>query len=262
MKFSIITVCFNNAGTLGDTMRSVLGQTYPDTEYIVVDGSSTDTTVSMLREMEPAFQNRMKWISEPDNGIYDAMNKGIRMASGDVIGFLNGDDYFQDNRVLEDIARAFSQHRPDAVHGNLSYINSGRQVVRTWKGTPYRPGAFQKGWNPAHPTFYCARRCFEQYGLFDPSIGSAADFELMLRFIEKHRISTRYLDRFMVFMRTGGSSTAGFKAVMRNTRQNKQAFQKNNIPYPWHYSITRLVNKVFSLQRPWAYFLPGKTVNG
>lgn len=126
--------------------------------------------------MEPLFRSRMKWVSEPDEGIYDAMNKGILMATGDVVGFLNGDDYYQDNRVLEDIARAFSENGTDAVHGNLSYINSERKVVRTWQGSPYRPGAFQRGWNPAHPTFYCTRECFERYGLFDPSIGSAADF--------------------------------------------------------------------------------------
>ena len=142
MKISIITVCFNNASTLRDTMRSVLGQTHPDMEYIVVDGASTDGTVSILREMEPLFRSRMKWVSEPDEGIYDAMNKGILMATGDVVGFLNGDDYYQDNRVLEDIARAFSENGTDAVHGNLSYINSERKVVRTWQGSPYRPGAF------------------------------------------------------------------------------------------------------------------------
>ncbi len=135
----------------------------------------------------------------------------------------------------------------------MSYINSERKVVRTWQGSPYRPGAFQRGWNPAHPTFYCTRECFERYGLFDPSIGSAADFELMLRFVEKHHISTHYLDRFMVFMRTGGSSTAGLKAVRRNTRQNKQAFRKNRIPCPWHYGISRLASKILSVKHPFLY---------
>lgn len=226
MKISVITVCYNSVTTLQDTLESVLRQTYPDVEYIVVDGASKDGTKELIEKYAPKFSGRMKWISEPDQGIYDAMNKGIRMAEGDVIGFLNGDDYYQDNLVLEDIARAFALNRPDAVHGNLSYVNSRRQVVRTWQGFPYRPGAFQKGWNPAHPTFYCTRRCFEQYGMFDPSIGSAADFELMLRFIEKHRISTHYLNHFMVFMRTGGSSTAGLSAVLRNTRQNRDSFKK------------------------------------
>lgn len=257
MKISIITVCFNNAGTLGDTMNSVLAQSYPDLEYIVVDGGSTDGTVTMLREMEARFQNKMKWISEPDEGIYDAMNKGIRLATGDVIGFLNGDDYYYDAGVVADIASAFSQHPMDAVHGNLSYISPSREVVRTWQGSPYRPGAFQQGWNPAHPTFYCSKKCFEQYGLFDPSIGSAADFELMLRFIEKNRISTHYMDRFMVFMRTGGSSTAGLKAILRNTRQNQQAFKQNGVYCPWHYGITRFSSKIRFLTHPLKYFRQG-----
>ena len=253
MKISVITVCYNSVTTLQDTLESVLRQTYPDVEYIVVDGASKDGTKELIEKYAPKFSGRMKWISEPDQGIYDAMNKGIRMAEGDVIGFLNGDDYYQDNLVLEDIARAFALNRPDAVHGNLSYVNSRRQVVRTWQGFPYRPGAFQKGWNPAHPTFYCTRRCFEQYGMFDPSIGSAADFELMLRFIEKHRISTHYLNHFMVFMRTGGSSTAGLSAVLRNTRQNRDSFKKNNLYCPWHYPLSRFYTKIFSLQSPLLY---------
>lgn len=127
----------------------------------------------------------MKWLSEPDKGIYDAMNKGISMATGDIIGFLNADDYYQDGGVLETIAEAFARHGADAVHGNLHYINGAREIVRTWRGTEYRPGSFQRGWCPAHPTFYCKRDCFTRYGGFDPAIGSAADFELMLRFIEK-----------------------------------------------------------------------------
>ena len=232
MKISVITVCYNSIATLQDTLESILRQTYPDMESIVVDGASKDGTVELIEKYSHQFSGRMKWLSEPDKGIYDAMNKGISMATGDIIGFLNADDYYQDGGVLETIAEAFARHGADAVHGNLHYINGAREIVRTWRGTEYRPGSFQRGWSPAHPTFYCKRDCFTRYGGFDPAIGSAADFELMLRFIEKNHISTAYIDRDMVFMRTGGSSTAGLRAILRNTRQNKQAFRKNNLPLP------------------------------
>lgn len=152
------------------------------------------------------------------------------------------------------IAGAFAQHGTDAVHGNLHYINAARKVVRTWRGTDYKPGSFQRGWCPAHPTFYCKKDCFTRYGGFDPSIGSAADFELMLRFIEKNRVSTAYIDRNMVFMRTGGSSTAGLRAILRNTRQNRQAFRKNSLPCPWHYGVTRLLSKAGTTGNPVRYF--------
>ncbi|MFR1530626.1 glycosyltransferase family 2 protein [Akkermansia sp.] len=254
MKISVITVCYNSVATLQDTLESVLRQTYPDVEYIVVDGASKDGTRGLIEKYAPKFSGRMKWISEPDQGIYDAMNKGLRMAKGDVIGFLNADDYYQDNHVLSDIARVFCEHpETDAIHGNLDYINRERKVVRTWRGKEYAPGAFQKGWSPAHPTFYCKRQCFEQYGPFVPSIGSAADFELMLRFTERFGIRTRHLKRSMVFMRTGGSSTNGFRAIMRNTKQNRQAFLLNSLPCPRLYPIARLWNKVFSVKNPFNY---------
>lgn len=185
MKISVITVCYNSIATLQDTLESILRQTYPDVESIVVDGASKDGTVELIEKYSHQFSGRMKWLSEPDKGIYDAMNKGIGMATGDVIGFLNADDYYQDENVLKAIARAFAWHGTDAVHGNLHYINGVRDTVRTWRGTEYNPGSFQRGWSPAHPTFYCKKGCFIRYGGFDPSIGSAADFELMLRFIEK-----------------------------------------------------------------------------
>lgn len=253
MKISIITVCYNSAATLTDTLESVLKQNYPEIEHIIVDGKSTDGTVELIRQYEARYQRKLKWISEPDAGIYDAMNKGISLATGDVIGFLNADDYYQDNRVLEEIAVAFNQTDIDAIHGNLSYINSKYKVVRTWQGRPYAAGAFQKGWMPAHPTFYCKRKCFEQFGVFDASIGSASDFELVLRFIEKYHITTYYMNRFMVFMRIGGSSTDGIRAVIRNTRQNQKAFRKNELHCPFHYPVIRLIRKMFTIRNLFKY---------
>lgn len=241
-------------------MKSVLSQSYTDYEYIVVDGASADGSIELIQSFEPLFAEHMRWLSEPDKGIYDAMNKGIRMSTGDVIGFLNSDDYYYDADVLKHIAEAFEKHQEaDAIHGNLHYINAKEKIVRTWIGTPYKPGAFQKGWNPAHPTFYCKRHHFLKFGGFDLNIGNAADFELMLRFLEKHQIHLHYINRFMVFMRTGGVSTSGFKSIFNNTRQNKQAFRKNNLPVPWHYNATRMISKILSLKKPISYFHKGKT---
>ena len=153
MKISLITVTYNSSKTLLDTLQSVLNQTYSDIEYIIVDGASKDSTVSIIEEYEPKFNGRMKWISEPDKGLYDAMNKGIRMATGDVVGILNSDDLFMDNNVLADIAHAFDNNT-DAIFGNLYFVNQEdvNQIVRVWKGSPYK--SFKSGWHPAHPTFY------------------------------------------------------------------------------------------------------------
>lgn len=248
MKISIITACFNSAATLPDTLESVLSQCLTNYELIVVDGASTDGTVDILKVYEGRFSGRMRWISEKDGGIYYAMNKGIAMATGDVIGFLNSDDYYFDNEVLQDIAAAFEAAPSiDAIHGDLLFINSKRKVVRRWQGRGYVPGAFQRGWMPAHPTFYCKRQCYEQYGSFIPEIGSAADFEIMLRFIEKYRINTTHIPRYFIYMRMGGSSTAGIRAILRNTKQNIEGFKRNRISYPWHYAVSRFITKIRNL---------------
>ena len=250
MKISVITVCYNSVTTLQDTLESVLRQTCPDLEYIVVDGASKDGTRELIEKYVPKFSGRMKWISEPDKGIYDAMNKGIRMATGDVIGFLNSDDYYYDSNVVQDIIAAFEKNpEADAIHGNLNYINAQGKIVRTWIGSPYKQGAFQRGWMAAQPTFYCRHECFKRYGSFDLTISSAADFELMLRFIEKHHISTYYINRFFICMRTGGSSTSGIRAILRNGSQNKVAFRKNGINCPWHYVVSRFRDKFMQIQK-------------
>lgn len=243
MKLSLITVTYNSSITLRDTFQSVLNQTYPDIEYIIVDGASKDNTVSIIKEYESKFQERMKWISEPDKGLYDAMNKGIRMATGDVVGILNSDDLFMDNRVLEDIAKAFDAST-DAVFGNLYFVNQEdvNQIVRVWKGSPYK--SFKSGWHPAHPTFYVRRGAYEKYGVFDTSFNVSADFELMLRLIEKHGIRTKYLDRYMVRMRMGGESTKSIKNIIKGNRNIMQAFHKNGISVSPLYPVYRLLPKV------------------
>lgn len=243
MKFSLVTVTFNSSSTLPDTLKFVLNQTYSDIEYIIVDGASKDNTVSIVKEYEPLFQGRMKWISEPDKGLYDAMNKGIRMATGNVVGILNSDDLFMDNKVLADVASAFDE-QTDAIFGNLYFVNQEdvEQIVRVWKGSPYK--SFKSGWHPAHPTFYVRREVYEKYGVFDTTFDVSADFELMLRLIEKHGIRTKYLDRYMVRMRMGGESTGTIKNIIRGNKNIIRAFKKNGIKVSPFYPIFRLLPKV------------------
>lgn len=194
MKISLITVTYNSSKTLSATLSSVLFQTYSDIEYIVVDGLSEDNTVSIIEEYSHLFAGRLRFLSEPDKGIYDAMNKGIQMATGDIIGILNSDDLLMDDDVLKDIALAFDD-KTDAICGNLYFVdvNDVNHVVRIWKGSPYR--SFTKGWHPAHPTFYARRQVYEKYGAFDITFDVSADFELMLRLIEKYHICIKYVDR-------------------------------------------------------------------
>lgn len=250
MKFSIITVCRNCANALQRTLRSIREQSYPSTECLVIDGDSRDGTRQLLRAVEPDFGSRLRWVSEPDEGIYHAMNKGLTMAQGDIVGFLNADDCYLNQHVLTRLALIFRQYPDtDAAHANLIFIDKKGKKVRQWYGAPYRPGAFQQGWMPAHPTFYCRRTCYEQFGGFDTDCGSAADFELMLRFIEKHGIRTRFTPDNIVQMRIGGTSNSGIGAVLKNSQLNKKAFQKNGIRCPWHYSFSRLLAKFKTLSR-------------
>ena len=249
MKISIITTTYNSAKTVEDTFQSILRQTYSDIESIVVDGDSKDGTLELIKKYEALFEGRMYYISEPDKGIYDAMNKGIRMATGDVIGILNSDDMFYDSHVVENIVQAFEKQHTDAVFGNLYFVkeNDLDSIVRTWKGSPYYPKAFQRGWHPAHPTFYARKEIYECLGGFDISFDVSADFELMLRFIEKNHISTYYLDRYFVKMRMGGESTGSISKIIKGNKNVLRAFRKNGIPVSPFYPVIRLTPKVIAM---------------
>lgn len=249
MKVSVITVTYNSAETVRDTLQSVLRQTYADIEYVVVDGCSKDNTLAVIQEYEPLFCGKMRYVSEPDRGIYDAMNKGIRMATGDVVGILNSDDVFYDEYAVEKIVEAFETHRVDAVFGNLYFVkkNELNTVVRVWNGSPYTPDAFRRGWHPAHPTFYVRRECYVRLGGYDISFEVSADFELMLRFIGKARISTFYLDRYLVKMRVGGESTGSIRKMVKGNVNVLRAFKKNGIRVSWFYPVMRLLPKIMSV---------------
>lgn len=249
MKISIITATFNSSATLRDTFESILSQTYHDYELIVQDGNSQDDTLQIIKDYEPRFNGKMKWVSEPDKGIYDAMNKGMARATGDVVGVLNSDDLYYDDTVLDEINNAFSRYHTDCVFANLLYVNSDdvNKISRTWISSPYKSGKFQKGWVPAHPTFYVKRSCIEKYGGFNLNFQVSADFEFMLRLLERHHISPLFIDRFFVRMRVGGESNGTLGNIIKGNRNIVRAFKENGVPVSPLYPLYRLVPKLINL---------------
>ena len=213
MKITIVTATFNSAGTLSDTMESVLAQTNQDIEYIIKDGGSKDNTLDIVREYEPRFGGRMKWVSAPDHGIYDAMNQGIALATGDVIGILNSDDFYTSNTVLEHVAKALENEELDAVYGDIHYVDDSdvSKCVRYYSSAFFKRGLMRLGFQPAHPSFYCKKTIYDKYGVFNAEFRIAGDFENLLRLIFVHRIRTKYLSVDFVTMRTGGASTSGLQ---------------------------------------------------
>ena len=231
MTISIITATYNSAATVRDTFESILTQSFKDYELVVVDGASKDETLDIIREYEPRFEGRMKWVSERDWGIYDAMNKGIERATGDVIGILNSDDFYTSDDVLETVATAMDGSDVDAVYGDIPYVNDGEldKCVRYYSSAGFKRERMMQGWMPAHPSFYCRREVYQKYGLFDTSFKVAADFEQLLRLIYVENIRIQYISKDFVTMRTGGASTDGLKARARIMKDHLRAFKKNGI---------------------------------
>lgn len=226
MKISVITICYNSAHSIGDAIQSVLNQTYPDVEYIVVDGKSKDNTVEVIK----SFGERIsKFVSEPDKGIYDALNKGIKMATGDVIGFMHSDDLYANNEILAKVAALFDKEKTDSVYGDLEYVykEDTSKVLRYWKSGSFSLSKLKMGWMPPHPTFYVKREVYEEFGLFNTSLKISADYDTMLRFLGKHRISTAYLPQVMVRMRVGGASNRSLKNIIRKSKEDYQAIKDN-----------------------------------
>jgi glycosyltransferase involved in cell wall biosynthesis len=230
MKISIITATYNSANTVRDTLECIANQHYRKVEHIIVDGLSKDNTLDIVRE----FPHVAKLISESDKGIYDAMNKGIQLAQGDIIGILNSDDFYAHPHVLSKVAEAFADPAVQTVYADLQYVHpvQTEKVVRTWKAGRYRKKSFYYGWMPPHPTFFVRREIYEQFGLFNLSLRSAADYELMLRILCKHECSAKYIPEILVKMRAGGMSNASFKNRIRANREDALAWKLNNIePY-------------------------------
>lgn len=244
MKVSIITVVLNNRSYIEDCISSVLNQSYDEIEYIIVDGGSTDGTIEVIKKYADRIS---RWISETDQGIYDAMNKGIKLASGDVIGFLNADDIYYDVNVLGDIMSVMSDVSIDACYSDLVYVdkNNLSKVVRYWRSHEFKAGFFKKGWVPAHPTFFARRSVYDQYGYFDLMYKLAADFELMARLLEHHKIRVRYIPRMSVKMRIGGATNKSLENIVKQNFEIFRACRKNDIKispvsFLMNKSITRL----------------------
>ena len=231
MKISVITATFNSGKTIKDTLESVLHQTFKDIEYIIIDGKSSDNTMDIVRGYEHLFGGRMHCISERDKGIYDAMNKGIAMATGDVVGILNSDDFYTSDDVLEQVAKVLSDTGIDAVYGDVHYVYNEQldKCVRYYTSRPFHRSWMRFGFMPAHPSFYCRRSVYEQYGTFDLSYKVAADFENLLRLIFVHRIRIRYIAKDFVTMRTGGASSSGLRSHRQIMHDHLQALKRNGV---------------------------------
>ena len=227
MKITIVTTTYNSASTLRDTMESVLAQTHKDIEYWVIDGGSEDDTLGLIKEYEPLFDGRMKWISEPDNGLYDALNKGISRATGDVVGILNSDDFYTSSTVLEQVAAGFSDD-VDAVYGDIHFVRPSDlgKCVRYYSSKLFRPWALRFGFMPAHPSFYVRREVYERCGGYALDYKLAADYDMMVRLLYKEKIRCRYLSVDMVTMRTGGMSTKNVRNRLLLTKEDVKACRR------------------------------------
>jgi glycosyltransferase len=228
LKISIITSVYNNRATVAEAVESVLSQTYGNIEYIVVDGASTDGTVDVIERYADRITT---FVSEPDKGIYDGLNKGIGLATGDVVGFLHSDDLFADESVVEKIARAFEESEAESIYGDLIYVakeDTGR-VVRYWKSGAFAYDKLKRGWMPPHPTFYVRREVYGRYGGFDTSFRIAADYDTVLRFLGREKITTHYLPEVLVKMRVGGASNKSLANLVRKSGEDLRAMKKNGV---------------------------------
>lgn len=243
MKISVITISFNSASTIRDTIESVLSQDYPDVEYIVVDGKSKDETVEILK----SYGEKIKWISEPDKGIYDAMSKGVKLATGDVVGIINSDDYYPDAQTLSRVAKAFENSDIEAVYGDLQYVDfsDSNKVVRNWKSGEYNKENFLKGWMPPHPTFFLKKSIYDKFGYYDATFKSAGDYELMLRMLYRHNIKAAYIANVQMKMRVGGVSNVSLKNRIRANKEDRRAWKINDLKPRWYTLYAKPLSKIF-----------------
>jgi glycosyltransferase len=243
MKISIITATYNSAKTLADTMRSVMEQDYPNVEHLIIDGASKDDTLAIAR----SYKHVAKIVSEKDKGIYDAMNKGLTHATGDVVGILNSDDVYMHNHILSKVMSAFNDPSTDVVYGDLQYVSASNlnKITRTWKAGTFTKKKFYYGWMPPHPAFFVRRKVYETVGNFNLALRSAADYEFMLRVLLKYDHHVRYIPEVLVKMRVGGISNATFRNRIRANREDREAWRINNIR-PYFFTITfKPLRKVF-----------------
>jgi glycosyltransferase involved in cell wall biosynthesis len=248
LKVSIITVVYNNRETIQEAINSVLAQDYGDVEYIIVDGASTDGTVEVVDEAIRIHSNKnIKFISENDNGIYDAMNKGIDLANGNIVGILNSDDLYYDKHCLSIVMNEFQNRNTDSVFADLVYVrpNNPDKVVRYYSSANFSPQKFAYGWMPAHPTFFVKRKCYEKYGKYKTNYTIAADYELLVRFFTTCNISYSYIPKVLVRMRVGGVSTKSCKSNWILNREIVRACSENGIKTNLIKVVSKYPSKIF-----------------
>jgi glycosyltransferase len=228
LKFSVITAVYNRVATIGDALDSVRAQTWPDVEHVVIDGASTDGTLELLQARRDGIS---VLVSEPDKGIYDALNKGIARATGDVIGLMHSDDLYADQRVLADVSAALDDPKVDAVYGDLDYVaqDDTSRVIRRWRSGAYSPELLRRGWMPPHPTLYLRRQVIERWGAFDGQYRIAADYDAVLRYFGRGGIRPAYVPRVLVKMRVGGESNRSVGRMMRKSKEDYTALRRNQI---------------------------------
>lgn len=251
MKVSIITVTLNSEKYLADCINSVARQNYKNIEHIIIDGKSTDGTLKIIRQHSKHIYS---WVSETDRGMYDAINKGLKLATGDIVGILNSDDMFASADAVRSIVDCFETTDTETVYGNLVYVDAinTQKVIRYWKGVSYNRSRFRYGWMPAHPTFYMRRELIEKYGLYENHYFSAADYEFMARYLFLHKVSSQYIDTMLVKMRCGGISNITLKSRFRANRRDFLAMKKNKIPFSFAVSILKPLIKIPQFHSPYA----------
>lgn len=247
MKVSIITVCYNSAKTIRDTLESVKSQTYGNIEYIVVDGKSTDETIDIVNEYSHIVT---KLVSEPDKGIYDAMNKGISMATGEVVGILNSDDFFTSPDVLLTVVNTFRSNNIDALYGDVHFVNPNNlsKPVRYYSSKIFKPWLFRFGFMPAHPSFYMRRRCYLTHGLYSLDYKIAADYDLLIRYLYKEKIDYKYINKDFVAMKMGGISTKGIISRISLNKEIVKACRKYGIYTNMLFLSFKYLYKIFELR--------------
>lgn len=230
IKVTVITATWNSAATISETLDSLSLQDYNNIEYIVIDGASIDNTVEIVKKYGDMVS---KIVSENDNGIYDALNKGIGLADGDVIGFLHSDDFFSNSNVISKIAEAFNDQNVDAVYGDLDYVAKDdiTKIIRRWKSGPFEYGNLRNGWMPPHPTFYLRKKHYERLGKFNLSYSISADYDSILRFLWKNRLVPKYIPSVLVKMRVGGESNRSLTNIIKKTKEDKSVMKSNDLPY-------------------------------
>ena len=245
-KISIITAGYNSEATIRDTMKSVANQSYSNIEHIIIDGKSKDNTLEIVKD----YPNVEKIISEEDDGIYDAMNKGINLAGGEIIGILNSDDIYSSNYIIEKVAALFIGSDIDAVYGDLHYVDpkNMEKIVRVWKSGPFNKDKFLHGWMPPHPTFFVKKSVYDKFGGFNTNLKTSADYELMLRLMYKHEIKVAYLPEVLVKMRAGGISNSSLKHRILANKEDKLAWGINGLKPKFYIRWLKPLRKIFQFR--------------